>query len=579
MSFSEVFGGATLYASQQTYLAISFGVDITLTWPIEQQIAGTDVVSDIMDLTATAVSLNVDLPDARQVSNGIQSVFTNQGANTFTIRDNVGGTIISIAPGEAWVAYLTDNSTQAGTWRTFQLGATVSVSNAAALAGAGLKAIATTLNQRIEVDTEAATPFSVVDADRAQLKNYTGGVGVANLPDPATVGADWWFLLRNSGAGDLTVTPAAGQIDAAATVDFSPGESGIIVTDGSNYFTVGFGTGSTSVFDFISIAVPGTGDFTLSGAQLDRISYRFTGILTGNRQIVVPGTVQQYWVDNQTTGAFALSVGTVAQVTPPEVPQGERAILYSDGTDVVNATTSSITFPITIAQGGTGAITAGAALTNLGAVPTSRALAGGTGISATGLGDLSADRTINAEVASETVQGVAELATQAEVNTGTDDTRIITPLKLADALNIPRIVAISSAFAFTNQGGFVDITGLTFDIVNGETYILQGAFAAATTTGGMEFQVEFTGNQTSTGNTWVATSGSGEARTDFLTFNNSEVLFTIASGSSQSRSCRFQAGVVATANGTINLRARQTLADANTSDVDGGAWMSLARIA
>ncbi len=33
--------------------------------------------------------------------------------------------------------------------------------------------------------------------------------------------------------------------------------------------------------------------------------------------------------------------------------------------------------------------------------------------------------------ASETVSGVAELATQAEVNTGTDDARIVTPLKLA----------------------------------------------------------------------------------------------------------------------------------------------------
>ena len=32
--------------------------------------------------------------------------------------------------------------------------------------------------------------------------------------------------------------------------------------------------------------------------------------------------------------------------------------------------------------------------------------------------------------ASETVKGIAELATQAEVNTGTDDTRIVTPLKL-----------------------------------------------------------------------------------------------------------------------------------------------------
>ena len=38
----------------------------------------------------------------------------------------------------------------------------------------------------------------------------------------------------------------------------------------------------------------------------------------------------------------------------------------------------------------------------------------------------------SAPAASETTAGIAELATQAEVNTGTDDARIITPLKLAN---------------------------------------------------------------------------------------------------------------------------------------------------
>jgi hypothetical protein len=38
----------------------------------------------------------------------------------------------------------------------------------------------------------------------------------------------------------------------------------------------------------------------------------------------------------------------------------------------------------------------------------------------------------SAPAASETTSGIAELATQAEVNTGTDDLRIVTPLKLAN---------------------------------------------------------------------------------------------------------------------------------------------------
>lgn len=430
MTYSQVFGGATLYPSQQTYLSLTFAADVQLSWPIEQQIGG-NVVADIIDMDATLAGLNVDIPDARQVSNGIQSVFNNVGSNTVTIQDALGGTIITVAPGEAWVAYLTDNTTVDGSWRTFQLGATVSVANASALAGAGLKAISTTLNQTLPPRTTSSTPVTVTDSDRSMAVIWTGGVGIANLPDPATIGSDWFYATRNSGSGDLTLTPAAGLIDGSGTLDLAPGESTFIFTDGVNYFTVGYGQASTSVFDFISIAVPGSGDYTLSGVELNRVSYRFTGAITGTRNIVVPNTVQQYWVDNQTTGAFNFFVKTVAQVPGIQILTGDRAILYSDGTDVVNASSTTVVFPIVIGQGGTGAITAGAALTNLGGVPTTRVLNGGVGIQAAGLGDLSADRTINAQPATETQVGVAELATQAETDAGADDARIVTPLKLA----------------------------------------------------------------------------------------------------------------------------------------------------
>ena len=199
MSYTSVFGGATLYPAAQSYLSISFAADIVLAWPIEQQIGG-NVVADIMDLDATQANLNVDLPDARQVSNGVQSVFTNIGSNTFTVRDAALGTIISVAPGEAWVAYLTDNLTLGGTWRTFQLGATVSVSNASALAGLGVKAISTTLNQRMTPRTTAVTPITVIGTDRAGVIVYTGGVGVANLTAAGTLGSDWFVAMRNSGS-------------------------------------------------------------------------------------------------------------------------------------------------------------------------------------------------------------------------------------------------------------------------------------------------------------------------------------------------------------------------------------------
>ena len=411
MSFTDVFGGATLYPAGQTYLGLTFSVDEQLQWPIEQAIAGENVVASIMDLNATAAGLNVDIPDATQVSNGVQSIFNNVGANSITVRDAAGGTIISIGPGEAWVTYLADNSTVAGTWRIFQLGASVSVANASALAGAGLKAIASTLNQRVAPTSTAVTPVTWTDANRAQLTIWTGGVGILNLPTPGTVGSDWFAMVRNGGSGDLTLTPPAGLIDSAANLALAPGGSAIVVTDGTDFFTVGLGQSASGVFDFVEINVAGSGDFILSGVQLNRISYRFIGALTGNRNIVVPNTVQQYWVDNSTTGAFSLFVKTAAQVTPVEVLQNARNITYCDGTDVLQAESSTISFPVSIVQGGTGAITAATALANLGGAPLIRLINTNALSGLGGGGDLTADRNLVLDSDNLTTENVVDAAT------------------------------------------------------------------------------------------------------------------------------------------------------------------------
>lgn len=471
MAYTDVFGGELLFPSLTSYIAITTAVDVQLNWPTEQQIGGANIVADFMDIDATVASLNIDFPDARQVSTGNKATINNVGANSFTVRDNTGGTIQSIAPGEAWVLILTDNSTQAGVWRTTQLGASVSVASAGALAGAGLKAVGSTLNQRIDSDIEASTPVAVVDGDRAKALIYTGGAGQADLPSPGTVGNDWFFMLRNSGSGTLTVQPPSGQIDGAANITLDPNDSAFIFTDGVNFFTIGLSSGSTIAFDFVSIPVPGSGDFVLSGANLNRIAYRFTGALTGNRRIVVPNTTQQYWVDNQTTGAFDLSVSTAAQVSPPILPQGQSAIFYCDATDVINAVSStSVTFPITVGQGGTGATTPAGARTNLGVPPTTRQVIAGLGL--TGGGDFSADRTfdigagvgvqVNANdidviQATEIALGGAEIATQAEADAGSDDTRIITPQKLANFSGFP--VLSSGSFTATLFGFTSNPTG------------------------------------------------------------------------------------------------------------------------
>jgi hypothetical protein len=142
----------------------------------------------------------------------------------------------------------------------------------------------------------------------------------------------------------------------------------MVICDGVAFYTVGLSTGTAgSSFDYTAINVAGTGNYTLSGSELNRIAYNFTGVLTGNRSIIVPVTVQQYWVTNSTTGAFTLTVKTSAG-TGIAVAQGDAQILYCDGTNVVKGqtTTGGITVPVAIADGGTGATTASGARINLG---------------------------------------------------------------------------------------------------------------------------------------------------------------------------------------------------------------------
>lgn len=346
MSFTSVFGGNTIYPSDAQYLALALTVDTELQWPLEQNVGTVPVLAAIIDVTPSGPGLTITLPDAAQGSLGYVVTFYNAGADTFTVENSVGGVVLTVASGEAWNVYLRDNSTAAGAWRIFEMGAGTSSANAATLAGAGLVAITTTLNQNY-VSIGHLASYAIVEADRAQVQVWGGGgAGIFTLPDPATVGAGWFVPVKNNGSGSVSVAASSGNVDGSASISLAPLESAFFVSDGTNFYTIGLGQEINSVFDFVQIDVAGSGDFVLAGAQLNRISYEFTGLLTGARNIIVPATIQQYWVENSTTGGFAFTVKAAGGIDPGvTIGQGERAILYCDGTNVVLAQTAgAVTF-------------------------------------------------------------------------------------------------------------------------------------------------------------------------------------------------------------------------------------------
>jgi hypothetical protein len=362
--YTDVFGGANIYPSEISYSSVALTTDITLSWP-EETSTNVNLATRIMDVTPSTTGLSIILPDASKTGTGNTILFNNRGANTFTVRDSTGVQVVTVASGTLWQIYLTNNSTVAGVWRSLQYGATTSIANASALAGTGIVAVGALLSQSVPV-TSFNSNFTTSLADRARMFNWTGAGGTLTLPDPTIVGNNWFIYLRNSGSGAISAdAPGVSSINGASFLSFQPGESAIIACDGSNFYTIGFGQSATFAFDYTVINVAGTGNYTLVGTELNRVAYRFTGLLTGNRNIIVPATVQQYWVDNRTTGSYTLTVKTPAGLGV-SVAQNQRAILYSDGTDVLDADTAGVSIPLDVSQGGTGATTAGAALINLG---------------------------------------------------------------------------------------------------------------------------------------------------------------------------------------------------------------------
>jgi hypothetical protein len=366
-TYTNTFGGTNIYPSDVSYRYVSLTVDQALAWPLETA-PSTDVVASIMDINPTATSLVITMPDATEVGVGQTVLFNNVGSNTVVIKNNTGTQICAPQSGTTFQIYLTNNATAAGTWRSFQYGASASATNASSLAGLGIKAIATTLNQSIDVATFSSN-YTAGVSDRSRAFVWTGGSGTFGLTSAPTLGSDWFVQVRNNGSGDLTIDPSTTEtINSASTLVLAPGDSAMVITDGVEFWTIGFGQSAEYAFSLLSIDISGTGNYTLAANELNRTVYVFTGTLTGTRSIIVPPTVQQYWVSNQTSGSYQLGIRTSTQASPGlTISSGARAIFYCDGTNVVDADTSTVSLPVQINQGGTAATTASDARTNLGA--------------------------------------------------------------------------------------------------------------------------------------------------------------------------------------------------------------------
>lgn len=91
------------------------------------------------------------------------------------------------------------------------------------------------------------------------------------------------------------------------------------------------------VASLAAINLAGTGTYTLSATEYQQRVHVLSGLLTGNRNVVTPGDGGRWWiVRNDTTGAFTVTYKTSGG-TGIVIPQGNTAVVYDDGTNVVAA--------------------------------------------------------------------------------------------------------------------------------------------------------------------------------------------------------------------------------------------------
>jgi hypothetical protein len=336
-SYVSPFTGDVIQPTDVSYASYTLTTNLQLDWPSNTTPA-ENPAARIMDILPTVGGLDLIMPPANQVSVGQDALIRNIGASSFTVLDFDGNTIVVVAAGEAQYIYVTENPDTAGTWGVIAFGIGSSASDANALAGLGLMAISTTLNQSHPASAVTSS-YTFVAADRAQTKIWSGGATSVYLPLASTVGNNWFTLFKNNGTGTVTMfTQGADLLNQDVSKTFQPDEDAFIVCDGTDFVTVGYG--SSSNFFFTALVLPVTGgNVYLNTQQATSVIQEYVGSLLSDVTVYYPPVVALYVISNQVTdNGFSLTI-TTGLGSNVVVPPGNQVSVICDGFNFYNANT------------------------------------------------------------------------------------------------------------------------------------------------------------------------------------------------------------------------------------------------
>ena len=365
MSYNSPFTGNVIQPTDVAYTSYALTSTtgtIQLEWPLNGN--DTDyVAARVMQVSTTSTAYELWMPPANQASVGQDALIYNTGGVALTVKSYGGlSTICTVdtsasTNGSAKYIFITSNGTTTGTWGVIAFGATTSLATASALAGYGLAAIGSTLNQTTPVTAFAST-YTLLASDRASTYVWTGGAGTLSLTSATTLGNNWFVFVRNGGSGTLTVSPTGGnQINGSASLALQPSDSCLIVCSGSAFYTIGLGQGTQFSFTQLTKSVAPGGAFTLSSTEAANVIQKYTGALSSNVTVTMPQTVQIYYITNQTTGPYTITFTTGASGgATATVPTAQQIILLCDSVNLYNASTIAAgATAVTLSNGAVGA--------------------------------------------------------------------------------------------------------------------------------------------------------------------------------------------------------------------------------
>ena len=151
--------------------------------------------------------------------------------------------------------------------------------------------------------------------------------------------------VRNGGTGLLTVAcQGSDTFNDSASVGLQQSDSCLIACSGTAFYSVGLGKNTQFNFSQL-VKTVSTGTYTLTSSEASNTIQKYisSGALTGNVTIIVPPTIQIYYIQNSTNGGVSnytltISTGVVGGATAT-ISSNQQSTLICDGTNLVNANT------------------------------------------------------------------------------------------------------------------------------------------------------------------------------------------------------------------------------------------------